>query len=87
MMIPKPGKRTKTCKTEISGKSLISPFFQRQFASPFAYKLKTEVDFFWGARGGGYMSPIKMSKTWAFLSVQFSAFKLTSKWLQIVRVA
>ena len=63
MMIPKLGKRTKTCKTEISGKSLISPFFQRQFRSPFPYKLKTEVDFFWGARGGEYMSPKILSKT------------------------
>ena len=63
MMIPKPRKRTKTCKTLISGKSWISPFFQRQFGSLFLYKLTTEVDFFGGARGGEYISPIKMSKT------------------------
>ena len=56
-MIPKLGKRTKTCKTEISGKSLISPFFQRQFRSPFPYKLKTEVDFLGGLVGGSIWAP------------------------------
>ncbi len=53
-MILKLGKRTKTCKTEISGKSLISPFFQRQFRSRFPYKLKTKIDVGGGLVGGVY---------------------------------